>query len=238
MTYDRMGVDISGVIGKNENDAFTFVNSNAESFQSVSFFVNAPTGGEVVFEQTFDNINWETLTLRSVDNDIYCTGTDNGSSFLGSIAAVKKFRIRTSSAGSAPGSIVGRVIKGLTILEGIEFGYPPHKIGYPPFHIDKNYSIAKTNEVLYTPPTGKKFAVTDYGIIVSGTTDGIATIFDETNEEGKRLFNGNIEVVTNKQFSRNHSFRVPFQALAIDNSLKLTTSTAIAIDIMIHGYYF
>ena len=216
------------------NDATIF--ENKRGFSTIAFHCNVPTGGEITFEVTYDNSNWESVSFRSVDLDIYTKTTDNGSDFIGSIAGVRKIRFRTSIAGSASGTIEGQLQRDASVLEGIEFGYPPHRFGFTPVHKDNSFATAQTGTGLWTPATGKKFVLTDLTIICGGITDGTVTIFDETNSSGNILFKGAIDISNNKQFFFFFSLRTPYVGSTINNSLKITTSAAIDIDIIMHGY--
>jgi hypothetical protein len=226
----------AGNLGQNLNDTFEFDNSGG--YSTIALQITVPTGGVACFELTFDGLTWVPITLRDVENDIYAQNTDDGTPFIGSIAGCKYFRVRTCSAGSAPGSVIGSASRGASILEGIEFGWPPHRFGFAPVHKDASFSSAQTGTALWTPASGNKYCVTDLTIVCGGVTDSVVTIFDQTDSSGNRLFKGAIDVVNNKQFLHSQEFVTPYVASAADNVLKLTTSANITIDIMVHGYEF
>ena len=221
-------------IGKDLNDAYIF--DNVYGYSSIGFRCTVPTGGIVTFEGSFDDANWEPVSMRCVHDDIYTQSTDNGHDFIGSIAAMRKIRWRTSSAGSANGTVIGRAQRDSSTIEGIEFGYPPHRTGFTPVHKDSHYTTAQTGADIWTPSSDKKFVVTDLDIICGGTTDAVVTLFDETNSAGNIIFKGIIDVSNNKQFVFSKTFRTPFISSAANNDLKITTSAGITIDIIIHGY--
>jgi hypothetical protein len=223
-----------GNLGKNLNDAYTI--DNPRGHNSIGVRVTAPNGGSVSFEASFDNVNWENVSLRSIKNDEYTQTTNNNEDFIGSIAGVRKRNLRTSSAGSSNGTIIGRLFRQVATLEGIEFGWPPHRFGFSPVHKDSSFSTAQTGATLWQPASGKTYYVTDLWVIVGGTTDGVVTIFDHTDASGSRLFKGAVEVVTNKQFVHCQQLKTPFKGGAIDNILKITTSANMTIDVILHGY--
>jgi hypothetical protein len=221
-------------LGKNLNDTFVFENTGG--YSAIGFHALAPTGGEVTFEITFDDTTWEPVNMRSITDDMYTNKTDDNSDFVGSISSARKFRWRTSVPGSSEGTIKGRAQRGVSTLEGIEFGYPPHRFGFEPVHKDGSYTSAQTNTVIWTPSSGKKYVVTDLKIIVGGTVDGTLKIFDDTDASGNYLFKGDVEVVTNKQFVFSHAFITPFLSSAKGSSLKITTSANMTVDINLDGY--
>lgn len=209
---------------------------NLDGFSTIVAWVTAPTGGEISFELSVDGIHWETAYLWSLKDEIYTPKTSNNESFRGSIAGARKFRFRVSSGGSAQGTVMGRIIREVSTVEGIEFGWPPHRIGFPTIHKDVSYTTAQTGTAIWTPASGKTYHITDASIIVGGTTDGIVTLFDNTDATGNRLFKGAIEVTTNKQFVWDHQLKTTFRGAAADNVLKITTSANITIDVILHGY--
>jgi hypothetical protein len=224
----------SGNLGQNENDQVLFTNKGG--FSSIGLKVSAPTGGVATFEATFDGTTWDPINLRSVDDDIYVQSTNNGSVFIGSISCARAFRVRTSTAGSAPGTVMGRAAVAPSTLEGQEFGNPPHRFGFITTRKDKAFTTAQTGGELWAPASGKRIVLTDIIMNVSGSTDGTVTIFMETDAEGNRLFKGGVNVSQNNQFTMNHAFRVPFESQVADEVLKLTTTANMTVDVMMHGY--
>jgi hypothetical protein len=221
-------------LGKDLNDTYEVINTRG--YSTIAFHCNVPTGGEITFEVTYDGDNWESVSFRSVDLDVYTKKTNNGSDFIGSIAGARRIRFRTSIAGSANGTLKGQIQRDMAILEGIEFGYPPHRFGFTPIHKDATFSTTQTDTPIWTPETGKRFVVTDLQVSCGGVTDSVVTIFDDTNVLGNRLFNASVDVTNNKQFFANIPLKTPYLGASINNSLKLTTSAAIDIDVIMHGY--
>lgn len=220
-------------LGKTLNDAFVL---NNNGYSTITFHCTAPTGGVITFEGTIDGVNWDTFTCRSITDDIYQNSTDDNSDFIGSIIGLKQLRFRTSTEGSANGTIKGMLLPNVAIIESQEFGFPPHRFGYTPIHKDGSYTTAQTGQAIWTPTTGKKFVITDLVIVVGGTTDGSIKIFDETDSSGNYIFKGTIDVSNNKQYSFNHAFKTPYLAMAVNNVLKITTSADMTVDVNVHGY--
>ncbi len=231
---NSMNFGYSNNLGENLNDAVAFENKGG--FSTIGFHLVPPVGGTVAFEASFDEVNWELITLRGINSDVIAQTADTEDDFIGSIAAGRSFRVRTSVAGSAAGTVIGRAQRDAAIIETIEFGPPPDKIGYATVHKDASYTTAQTNTAFWTPASGKKFVLTDITIVVGGVIDGVLTIFDETNASGSILFKGTIDVSNNKQFTYGHAFRIPHVGASADNVMKVTTTTAMTVDIVTHGY--
>ena len=225
----------TGNLGGNVNDAVTI---SVSGYSSIGFKATAPTGGIVCFEASFDGITFERVSMRSITDDVIESETNNGSNFVGSVSGARLFRWRTSSAGSAPGTIIGQVLGPVSTLEGQEFGPPPHRFGYAPIHADASYTTAQTNTVVYQVPVGYVGVATDIVIVISGTTDCQVKLFDETDSAGNYLFKGSIEVATKKNFIFSHAFRTPFVFSGAGHALKITTSADCDLDFMGHGYIF
>jgi hypothetical protein len=221
-------------LGANLDDNFTM--DNNLGYSTIGFYCELPCSGSICFEATFDGINWTGINLRSIENDIYMQTTNCSGNFIGSIIGTKAIRVRTCTAGTAPGTVRGVMDQAVSVLEGIEFGYPPHRFGFEQIHKDLSLTNATTGAILWAPATGKRFIITDFIIIGYGTTDATTSIFEDTDVPGNRLFRGTIEVVTNKGFRIAHGFKTPFRASDINKILKVSTSHNLNIDISVHGY--
>jgi hypothetical protein len=216
------------------NDYTEFEN---RGFSTITFYLVVPTGGEITFQANLDGA-WENVSLRSIDNDVYQSVITSDGNFIGSIIGLPKIRFLTTVAGSAPGTVSGSVSRGVSILEGIEFGAPPHRFGYEPIHVDASFTSAQTATVLFTSDADKKGVVTDFYVVVSGTTDCRIKVFDETDTTGNYIFNAEVEVATNKNFIFGHTFVTPYIQSAKGNSWKITTSADCDVDLIGHGYQF
>lgn len=104
------------------SSAYTYTNS--KGMNTITFYLTIPTGGTVMFESTVDGINWTGCTLRQKSGDNYIQSATTNGEFIGSISAARSFRVRVTSIGSAPGSVIGRAGKQVSTLEGIENGPP------------------------------------------------------------------------------------------------------------------
>jgi hypothetical protein len=223
----------SDVLGYEVDDEVGF--TNTIGYSTIGFYLQVPTGATVCFEGTFGG-TYEAMNVRSTTRDVYLTRTNESGNFIASITSIKRMRARVIEAGTAPGRIDVVLDQAPTILEGIEYGWPPHRFGFEQVHKDFMATTQQTDTSIWTPVLGNRYVVTDLVIVASGTTNAIVSIYDDTDVLGNRIFRAPIEVVTNKQFEWSHSFKTPFTAPVADTSLKITTSAAIDVDISIHGY--
>ena len=208
--------------------------ANTDGFLSIGFRLTVPTGATVVFEGTFDNINWVAITLRQVGGDGFTQQATSDDDFIGSIAGLQAVRFRLTAGGSAAGTVAGTLFHMPCTLEGIEHGNPPHNIGVAIKRFHVNVTGAVSGQVLYTPSTGKRFFCTGYALGLN--SNGTVVIFDETDAAANYLFSGETKNVTTTVFS-NHSFSpVPFESSAADNEIKITTTSSIEVRGVITGY--
>lgn len=104
------------------NSEVAFVNIYGRN--SISFKLTIPTGATCVFEGSFDGVTYNNVTMRRVANNGYLQSTDVSDIYVGSISAMRIFRVRVSVAGSAPGTVIGSANSGVSTLEGIKNGPP------------------------------------------------------------------------------------------------------------------
>ena len=214
----------------------TFVVDNVEGFASVGFFLTIPTGGAITFEGTFDGINWDSITFRSISDDEYVQARTSGGDFIGSISTLKSIRFRTSTVGSAPGSVTGRLGYEVSTLEGIEFANRPDKFGGVDVHIDFSSAIIQLAATVWDPGATRKFVVTDALLFVHGVVDGTFSLFRETDSSGNYLIRGFMDPSVNSPIVIPMNRRTPFKALTAGHKLKVTTTSAINFDLSIGGY--
>lgn len=209
---------------------------NILGFTSLGFRIVPPLGGEIQFQGSFDDENFSPITARRMSNDAYLQSTKLTDNFIMSIAALRSVRFKTIVAGTAPGTLIGRASQHATVLEGIEHGNAPHNIGEVIDRRDASFSTAQTATPIWTPAAGKTFVITDYLVVISGNVDGRVTVFDETDIQNNRLINGFFDVSINAPLSIVSNLRTPFMANAADNILRLTSTTALDVDISLNGY--
>lgn len=204
---------------------------NKHGLNSIAFNLIIPTGGQVAFECSYDGKNFVPCTLRSIEFNDYTQKSSQSSHFKGSIANARLFRVRVISVGSAPGAVVGRAILDVSTIEGIEHGWRPDNFGNDQTHKDVSFTTAQTNTVIWTPAAGKKVVVT--GMIVSTDGVNVVKIFEDTDITGQRLFRNRFP---NNAPPFSHSFLTPYTSSTVGNSIKVTSTAAVNLDIVLHGY--
>lgn len=88
--------------------------------------------------------------------------------------------------------------------------------------------------VLYTPPAGKRFAVTD--IVISVNNDNVVR-FREGNNGCKNIFVFNVNTQANSGTNMSHSFSIPYIS-DVDGTLRITNTTTAQINYALQGYFF
>src|SRR3990167_1237329 len=214
----------------------TFEYENKHGMSSILFKIIPPTGGTVVFEGLANTNTWVSITLRSLDRDQYVSETDVTEHIIGSISCLKKFRVKVTVAGTADGTISGRSAWEVSTLEGVEFANPPHKIGLQILTKPYSFTALQTGTVLWLPTIGTRFAITNLFIQGYGPTDGFMTIFDEIDISANYIFRAYFDVSLNNSISIPQNFNVPIIGQAVDNRVRLTTSTAVNGVIIIYDY--
>lgn len=213
--------DLDGTIGQSIGDTFTWVNPCG--FASVGFHLVPPAGGTVVFEGTFDDTNWTSITLRSIDSDEFRNHAHTAEDFIGSISTLRQFRVRVTEAGSAPGSLQGRVIRNVSTIEGIEHGNPPHNIGYNIIRFGVDVDSVVTDQDLFVPSSedshSKKFVISGYQMSLSGNDN--VTIYDETDASNNWIFAASVKVASSESQFAEHQFNPPFVSAAQGNKVKI-----------------
>lgn len=238
MTYSpfipKKDIGATGNLSQTLNDTVEF--DNDEGFVSLGMFVTPPTGGEVTFEGTLDGTNLVTFSVRSMELDRILSTVTTATNVIGSIATFRKIRLRTSVGGSADGDAVGRMSRDAAVLETIEFGAPPHKIGFDPVHEDAIITTATTTD-LWDPATGKTFVATDLIVAINATpaASGFITVFDETDADGNRLFRLAWDTADGAFFVH-IPFTSPYVSNSSGNILKVLTSVAFTMGVHVHGY--
>lgn len=193
-----------------------------------------PQGGQVQIEGTVDaEENWDNITFRGVSSDLYedAIPSSSGGLYLGSTSVLEKVRFRVTQAGTRHGTIRGRASEFNAILESIEHKAPPHQFGFGQVHHDIQMESATTS-TLWGPGDNRKFVVT--GLSYSKDSTNNVTVFDETDEEGNRLFKS----VSSASGGINNdiAFDPPYVANNTGNRLRVTNGGSQTVFIVAHGY--
>jgi hypothetical protein len=150
---------------------------SVDGYNGIGLHIKPPTGGSIQFEGSYDGVNWTPITLRQLGDNGYTQHTETESDFIGSIACLTKIRFKTILAGSAPGSVGGRMTVPTNTLEGIEHGYAPHNIGYNVIAKEITFTGSQFNYPLWVPAPSKRAVISDIHFSIDTTatiqiTDG------------------------------------------------------------------
>lgn len=230
-----MPVSFGGVNNIAVDVGSTFVFDNMYGMSTIGFYLNI-SGGKVISEISFDGTNWEPASMRCMALDIITSTMTMEAHFIGSIAGARYWRLRVTEELSAPGTVVGRGDSDVSVIETIEFNAPPHKVGYIIDHHDNTFTTTQTGTALWTPASGKKIVLTQMTIIAWGVNDATVEIFQNGGGSGNRFFYADIDVSNNKQFILHLPYTPAVPLDTADSPLKVTTSAAISISIMVVGY--
>lgn len=188
-------------------------------YNSIGFSLVVPTGGEVQFLGSFDGSLFNPITLRSTGSDGWTKVSFSNDDFIGSVASMRLFKIKVIIAGSANGTIGGKLNKQVCTIEGIEHSNPPHNIGHEILRKSFEFIVAQTNTPILTPPTGYKWVITD--ILFSSDGNNEITIFDETNIPDNHV----VKVRSGTERFFNHPFRGVNKSNSAGNSLRVTSTS-------------
>lgn len=215
--------------------AVTF--ENLGGYASVGISVNIPSGGKVLFEGSFDSVNYSPIVLRSLAGDGYTQTSKVSDNYLGSISNLRFFRVKMLESGTSTGYVIGRATLAPTTLEGIENQAPPHKFGHR--IVNSGFAITgqTTSGIIFAPTSGKRFVLTDLHFSVGQGSGANVSIFDEVNNTSNWIYNSDYETAPSGGALRTIlDFTVPYLSLTTGNKLRITTSAARNVNGVIHGY--
>lgn len=210
---------------------------NDEGFATAGFHLTVPSGSkECLFEGTFDNINWVPLIFKSPNDELYRTSASGDNSFVGSVAAFRKFRINNNETGFTDGRIIGRLSRTTYILEGIQSAPRPHNFGTTLIYKNGNFTSQQTDTLLWTPTPGTRFVLTEVNLSMGGTVNGIITIFEETNNLQNQILRTHVKVGGNNSEKRDSAFRTPYVSQIKNGTIRITSSAAITFSVHLRGF--
>jgi hypothetical protein len=231
-------------LGTAANSASTV---NVEGANSVTFGISTTTTGTIIFEGTADNTNWISVEVFDGASDLWVSGQSitptAGKVYQVLTQGYRQVRMRTVTT---LGTTVAHTITLSTaqqFLGGIDTGAAPHNFGYTLVHKDVEYTTAQTGTIIWTPTTGKKFAITDITITTGGTTAGLVTLFDAASATTTyaagttpAIFRGNFAPSATSYAGVVKSFNVPYVSTTANNVVHITTSAAMTVYVQINGY--
>lgn len=229
----------SGNIGAASGSYFQL---NNPGYSSIGFNANPDGGGIIHFYGSFDGVNYDDITMRQLGDDGYsyeCSGSVSAN-YIGSISSLRAIRFANKTGSAAPCSIVGVMSAAVSTLEGIENGPPPHKIGNKLIHIGFDISgQTVTNSGLYTASPRHKFVVTDLTFGISSSTATTVTFHEGSGtapDPSKWVFSTYCNLANNAAQQVGAGFVTPHVADGFQSVLCLSTSSAVTMRGIIHGY--
>jgi len=231
-------------LGTAANSASTI---NVEGANSVTFGISTTTTGTIIFEGTSDNTNWISVEVFDGTTDLWVSGQSitptAGKVYQVLTQGYRQVRMRTVTTLGATVAHTITLSTAQQFLGGIDTGAAPHNFGYQLVHKDVEYTTAQTGTVIWTPTTGKKFAITDITITTGGTTAGLVTLFDAASATTTyaagttpAIFRGNFAPSATSYAGVVKSFNVPYVSTTANNVLHITTSAAMTVYVQINGY--
>jgi len=245
------GIGPGYALRNNPSNLGTATNStsvfNTDGSSSVMVTVGTTTSGTFTVEGTGDGTNWGIPEVFDGTNDVWVTGA-NITPILGNNYQIlssnfRSIRLRTTATLGATMAHAFNGSMAQPFLGGLDTGFAPHNFGYTLWHKEIASATTLTSLTVLTPPTGKRYTVTDLTVMAGGTTAGIVTIYDATtgtaftNQITPTIFRGEFAPSTTSRPGFSKTFSVPYYSAAVNNSLLITTSAAMTIYVQLNGYY-
>lgn len=219
---------------------------NTDGASGLLLTIGTTTTGTFIIEATGDGTNWGNPEVFDATNDLWVT-SQNITPTLGNNYQIvagnyRAVRIRTTATLGATMAHTYTSSMATQFIAGIDTGPAPHNFGYTLWHKDLSTGATLTSITVYTPTTGKRFAITDLTVMAGGTTAGIVTIYDATagtaftNQTTPAIFRGEFAPSTTSRPGFSKTFTTPYYSAAINNSVLITTSAAMTIYVQLNGY--
>lgn len=230
-------------LGTATNSASTI---DVNGSNNITVSIATTTTGTFVIEGTGDNTNWFSVEVYDLAADLWISG-QSITPTLGKVYSIlagglRQVRLRVNATLGATVSHFYVLDNSQPFIAGIDTGAAPHNFGYTLVHKDGEYSTQQTTTALWTPTTGKRFAVTDITISTGSTTAGIVTIYDAAAATAysagttPAVFRGEFAPSATAKPGAIKSFNVPYVSTTANNRLHVTTSAAMTVYIQVNGY--
>jgi len=90
------------------------------------------------------------------------------------------------------------------------------------------------NHTIYTPPSDKRFVITD--VLLSFDNDNFARLTEPTNGECKNIAIFKVQTQGNLADNFSHTFKTPYFSDKPGNELRIITTTAAKVYYVVTGY--
>jgi hypothetical protein len=91
-------------------DTLVEVHNNV-GWSTIGFYITVPTGGAVKLQGTYDDSNWFDMAVYTPGSVTQVTSITLSGSYSADIISMRKVRFNVTSAGSADGSVAGKMMK-------------------------------------------------------------------------------------------------------------------------------
>lgn len=232
--------DFSGVLDTGIGAEYIIENNGA--YSTIGFHVMSPSGLIINFFGSFDGTNYEAITFRNIGSDGYTQKDESDGTvdcYIGSIAALKRIKFSNQNGLTGARCVAGRMVSQLSVLEGIEHSAPPHKFGGDPFHRGIYLNNTTGSGILvYQPPTGFRFAITDISLSVFSAGANITLYEDgDVNNPNSWVFSAFVKATSNDSQVYNLNLSTPFLSSSANYGLYLAADATSTVRGVVHGYY-
>jgi len=220
---------------------------NVDGASNMTVTIGTTTTGTIIFEGSADGTNFFNVEVFNATDDIWASAQNltptSGKVYHILCGGLRHIRVRTVTTLGATVSHTFTASTSQQMIAGIDTGAAPHNFGYTLIHKNGEYTTTQTGAALWTPTTGKKFAVTDLTITTAGVTAGLVTLWqgataDTTYTTGTDpvIFRGNFVPSATSTPGVVKPFPVPFISSTVDHVLRVTTSAAMTVYVQVNGY--
>lgn len=222
----------------------SIIDTNGANIITVT--IETSTTGTFIFEATADGTNWFNVEAFNATDDVWVSGqniTPALKTYHLIVGGTRQIRLRTVTTLGATVAHGINATLSQQLIAGIDTGPAPHNFGYTIVHKDAVYATQQTSTALWTPTSGKKFAISDLTVTTGGTTAGIVTIYDATSGTAysagvtPAIFRGEFAPSATVRPGAVKSFNIPYVSTTANNSVIVTTSAAMnPVYIQLNGY--
>ena len=234
--------DFNGVIPNISGASYTLDNP---SYSTIGVRLISSSGVNIGFYGTFDGIEYSPITLRQLSDDGYTqidywsSGSDGSHDYIGSIASLRAVKFTALNTGVSGASVGGRLSVPVSTLEGVENNAAPHKFGNAPFH--KGIFVNNTTGsgiLVYQPPSGRKFIITDYCLSIFAGGANV-TLYEDGNDSNTDSWLTSVYVKTTANDVKiiNMNFSTPFVSSAVNYPLRISVDSTATVRGVVQGYY-
>ena len=213
---------------------------NNPGFATLGFHADPDGDGIIRYQGSFDGINYTEMTMRQMDGDGYTFECSGAEDYIGSIASLRSIRFVNKTGSSSPCTVMGVMSVEASTLEGIENGAAPHRFGHQLISVGFDVTAGiVANSGLFFPAPRHKFIVTDVSFGIASAAATTITFHEgsgNANIPNKWVFSTYANLANNAAEQINAGFNTPYVASQAEAGLYLTTSTAVTMRGIIHGY--